>query len=251
MSEQPYFLISEVAKYLNVSRKCILNLERKGLVKADKISDKGYRYYSAEGIALIEYMLRLKQTELTLEQINGLISGRIPKEKIIDILSKRKEAISFLLDQFEVLDSKPRFEFLKEEDIYVYTKETIYDYEYSIADLYQNARVAYENAIKEGCVIDFTKPFFSYYDSSSIYKDKRRVNNIPLLNNLNGEILHLGKRLRVSFIYVERLEAMVSKAYEIIKLNGLTPTGKVFTCSEGGPIAVQKVHIIKIDIEYK
>lgn len=251
MEELKYFKIAEVAKFLNVTRKCILNLERKGLVKADKINENGYRFYSSERVALIEYMLRLKKTELTLEQINKLINGEIDKDKVIDLLIERKEAIDFLLKQFDVLSSVPRFEFLPEEDLYVYTKENTNTQEYTMNELYYNARIAYEHCIKEGCVVDKTKPFFSYCNSNTYKIDYRRINVIPLLVKNKGKEIHFGKRLRVSFTSLALFNDMVIKAKELLKLNGLTLTGRIMICSESGPIKVQNQHIIKLDFEYK
>lgn len=69
------YLIGDVAKMVGLSRDALRFYEKKGVLNARK-KDNGYRYYSEDDIYKLMYILYHRKMNTSLEEIEGLMSGR-------------------------------------------------------------------------------------------------------------------------------------------------------------------------------
>ena len=69
------YLIGDVAQMVGLSRDALRFYEKKGVINARK-KDNGYRYYSEEDIYKLMYILYQRKMNTSLEEIEGLMSGR-------------------------------------------------------------------------------------------------------------------------------------------------------------------------------
>lgn len=86
-------LIGEIADFFGVSRKAIRLYEKKGIIKPVEVdAQNGYRYYSAAQVQQLNALLELKSLGLSLEEIKSVLDGETTKEKLSDVLEKKRQA---------------------------------------------------------------------------------------------------------------------------------------------------------------
>ena len=109
---KPYFLINEVAKLHNLSKKTLLYYDRIGLFVPDHIDEEtGYRYYIREQFPYLKQIIYLKDLGFSLVEIQELLEDRrfeplISKleEKLIEVNAKiddyshKKDDLEYLLN---------------------------------------------------------------------------------------------------------------------------------------------------------
>lgn len=86
-------LIGEIADFFGVSRKAIRLYEKKGIIKPVEVdAENGYRYYSAAQVQQLNALLELKSLGFSLEEIKSVLDGETTKEKLSDVLEKKRQA---------------------------------------------------------------------------------------------------------------------------------------------------------------
>lgn len=87
------YKISEVAKIFNISRETLLYYDKIGILKPDYIDEtNNYRYYFEESITKLGFILILKDSHLSLEEIKKYLSSN-EKEKSLNVLYKRLDIV--------------------------------------------------------------------------------------------------------------------------------------------------------------
>lgn len=85
-----YFSIGEVSKKLNLSLRTLRYYDQIGLVEPALKEDNGKRYYTPENMLLLEKVLLLKATSMSLEDIKKIIS-RITIQKTLAVHKEQLE----------------------------------------------------------------------------------------------------------------------------------------------------------------
>lgn len=85
-----YFSIGEVSKKLNLSLRTLRYYDQIGLVEPALKEDNGKRYYTPENMLLLEKVLLLKATSMSLEDIKKIIS-RITIQKTLVVHKEQLE----------------------------------------------------------------------------------------------------------------------------------------------------------------
>lgn len=96
MEEKPegLYQIGEIATSCGVTRRAILHYEDKGLISPSYISDSsGYRYYTSRDLSNLMLVMKLKDAELSLDEIADYFGGAEVVEQYIAHLEARKEHI--------------------------------------------------------------------------------------------------------------------------------------------------------------
>lgn len=75
VEKQAEYLIGDVARMVGLSRDALRFYEKKGVINAKK-KDNGYRYYSEDDIYKLMYILYHRKMNTSLEDIEGLMSGK-------------------------------------------------------------------------------------------------------------------------------------------------------------------------------
>lgn len=75
VSEQAEYLIGDVAQMAGLSRDALRFYEKKGIISARK-KENGYRYYSEDDIYRLMCILYHSKMNTSLEELEGLMSGR-------------------------------------------------------------------------------------------------------------------------------------------------------------------------------
>ncbi len=84
--------IGQVAKRTDVGIETIRFYERRGLIDEPPRRDSGYRQYSEDVIARIEFIKRAKELGFSLKDINELFSLRVDHDTPCDDVRSRAEA---------------------------------------------------------------------------------------------------------------------------------------------------------------
>lgn len=93
-----YFSTGEVSKKLNLSLRTLRYYDQIGLVEPAMKEDNGKRYYTPENMLLLEKVLLLKATSMSLEDIKKII-GRITIQKTLAVHKDQLEHDIKLLQQ--------------------------------------------------------------------------------------------------------------------------------------------------------
>ncbi len=96
MEEKPerLYQIGELAAACGLTRRTILHYESKGLISPSYVSDSsGYRYYTSRDLSNLMLVLKLKDAELSLEEIADYLGGADVVEQYIARLEARKDHI--------------------------------------------------------------------------------------------------------------------------------------------------------------
>lgn len=94
--KQKEYLIGDVANMVGLSRDALRFYEKKGVISARK-KENGYRYYSEDDIYKLMYILYHRKMNTSLEEIEGLMSGKattcLIREHIRQRAQEEREAI--------------------------------------------------------------------------------------------------------------------------------------------------------------
>jgi len=103
------YKISEIAKMFNISRTALIHYDHCGLLKPSFRNEKKYRLYSDIDIQKLELILALKESGLTLGEIQSYLDG-ISDMTSIELLEtqkvKIKEKINSLKLQYDIIDKR-------------------------------------------------------------------------------------------------------------------------------------------------
>lgn len=83
MDEKIYgFKIGEMADYFGVSTDTLRIYDRKGVIPAKKDSHNQYRFYNREDFIILDYIMRLRKTDMPLKDIRHLINESTLEESL-------------------------------------------------------------------------------------------------------------------------------------------------------------------------
>ena len=115
MDKEKLYTIGEVSRLCNISAKTLRFYDKIGMIVPDKVSESGYRYYSADTILNIPVVKYYKQMGFKLEEMQQLVNG----DDFQEVQTSCKEKIDELWRQVrEIQDSyvsvKDWYELLQE-----------------------------------------------------------------------------------------------------------------------------------------
>ena len=89
------FRIGDFSKLCQVSVKALRFYDEVGLLKPTYIDrDTGYRYYSATLLSRLSRILAFKELGLSLSEINHLLGGDLPVDRVRELLQKRRAELA-------------------------------------------------------------------------------------------------------------------------------------------------------------
>ncbi len=95
--------IGDFSKLGRVTIKTLRYWDEIGLLKPDYVNDdNGYRYYTADKLAIVQQILSMKELGLYLEDIQRVLRDRVNSNEWLDLLQKRKMS---LLDEIRLSES--------------------------------------------------------------------------------------------------------------------------------------------------
>lgn len=86
------YKISEVAKKYGITRTALIHYDHCGLLSPSVRNDKNYRFYSQEDMEKLELIIALKESGLTLKEIDAYLKDTSRKTSI-ELLSQQKEKL--------------------------------------------------------------------------------------------------------------------------------------------------------------
>ncbi len=92
--------IDQVAKYFNITKSKLRYYEKNGIIKEIERDQNGNRIYTDQDLVWIEFFLNLKETDMTLKEIQYYISLKKFGE---DTIEERK---NILLNQVDSIDDR-------------------------------------------------------------------------------------------------------------------------------------------------
>ena len=90
---------SQLAKRVNVNIETLRYYERRGLIPAPKRKASGYRLYSEDYVARIQFIKRSQALGFTLKEIKELLSLRVDPETSCDQVREKAEAKTHEIDE--------------------------------------------------------------------------------------------------------------------------------------------------------
>lgn len=104
-----YYSTGEFAELCGVNKKTLFHYDNIDLLKPEKISSNGYRYYSSAQLEIFSVISILKDLEMPLREIKTFINARTP-DKSVELFNKEKsiveEKINHLKRVQKLLDVK-------------------------------------------------------------------------------------------------------------------------------------------------
>lgn len=79
------YTIGDLAKKLNITTRTIRYYDQKGLVKPSRVSESGYRLYSAKQVKQLKLIIFLKELGFSLKDIQKILEDK-NGDKLIDLL---------------------------------------------------------------------------------------------------------------------------------------------------------------------
>ena len=87
-----YYTTGEFAQLCGVNKKTLFHYDNINLLKPEKITENGYRYYSSNQLELFSVINILKDLEMPLKEIKEFLDTRTP-EKTVALFNKEKSII--------------------------------------------------------------------------------------------------------------------------------------------------------------
>ncbi|MBI1745912.1 MAG: heavy metal-responsive transcriptional regulator [Acidobacteria bacterium] len=98
--------IGQLAKKAQVNIETIRYYERRGLIPEPPRRDSGYRQYSAEHVAYIQFIQRAKTLGFSLKEISELLSLRVnPRTTCGDVKQRAEAKIADMEEKIQILES--------------------------------------------------------------------------------------------------------------------------------------------------
>ncbi|MEF9958644.1 MAG: MerR family transcriptional regulator [Niameybacter sp.] len=97
-----HYLIGDVAKLLPISKDTLRYYDKLGIVSPKKSTQNNYRYYTREDLLALSYVLILRDLELSLEEIKGLICNN-SLEGFHLLLDRQEQVINAKLTKLQRL----------------------------------------------------------------------------------------------------------------------------------------------------
>ncbi|WBW96228.1 helix-turn-helix domain-containing protein [Oceanirhabdus sp. W0125-5] len=254
-----YLTIGEVSKLLNISAYNIRYYEKEGLVKASHVSDSGYRLYSYEDVYILNTIIILRESGLSIKEVKKLINN-YNKESYIQAMKKSYEKLDKEINRLKLLKDDinesleiiDKYEKNKEtfsfkdfpERRFVCIKKSDYEMDYSIKEIYD---ICDENRIDMSVM--YKRDFYYILEENQI--------SVCLLDdnqyNLKSMIYKKGKYLRYSFFVNNdmEIEGRMEEMFEYINKNNIEYEGdpiliiglKASMISESGYIGELQIKI--------
>ena len=99
-NEKNLFSIGEIAKFINITRKIILNYETKGLIKPDfKEGLTGNRYYSIDTFTQIRAIRVFQNLGLSLDEIRDYFNGTTDLQPLIKRLELLRDELNLNIEK--------------------------------------------------------------------------------------------------------------------------------------------------------
>ncbi|QIK69468.1 MerR family transcriptional regulator [Erysipelothrix sp. HDW6C] len=251
MSEH-YFLINEVAKLHNMSKKTLIYYDRIGIFKPDHIDEEtGYRYYLREQFPYLKQIMYLKKLDFSLDEIQELLENR-QFAPLIDKLSTRlvevdteithlhemKQDLEYLIDFYQ------QVQFIDDRDLFkpgiklFNTRTVIYELCDDQNDK-QQVMLAYRKMLRTLISLNIFSqmPYGTIHlapeeSGQDYYQKVGSFISLPHSMGLPNEI----EQPRGKYAYMYKKggyydESSLNKLLKWIKDNGYTPVGNVYDFS--------------------
>ena len=102
MDNKNLFSIGEIAKAVGITRKAILNYEKKGLIKPDKKDGNvGNRYYTIDTFTQIRTIRVFQNLGLSLDEIREYFEGKSDLEPMIERLEKMRDELNLTIEKLK------------------------------------------------------------------------------------------------------------------------------------------------------
>ncbi len=101
MNSTDKYKISEVAKKFDITRTTLIHYDNCGLLSPSFRNEKNYRYYTLDDIQKLEIILALKESGLTLKEIQSYLSYE-SKKTSIELLSQQKIEIDKKIKELKI-----------------------------------------------------------------------------------------------------------------------------------------------------
>ncbi len=163
------YLVSEVAKFFEVSKDTIRYYDKVGIIKPDKNSETQYRYYSREDLISFSYVFLLKELGLSLKDIGTLLNHN-SLDVSMSILNKRKEEIENTIKKLNMIkDMIDDYNKLN-----IYTRNSLNDFHIddNVLIIYQeiNKNKSFNMNIKQFEDLGFDKiPLFTFCFDKEVF----------------------------------------------------------------------------------
>lgn len=99
-SNKQLFSIGEIAKFLGITRRIILNYEEHGLVKPDvKKGENGNRFYTIDTFTQIRIIRTFQNLGLSLDEIRGYFDNSMDISVVIQRLEKLRDELNLNIEK--------------------------------------------------------------------------------------------------------------------------------------------------------
>jgi len=117
------YKISEIAKMFNITRTALIHYDNCGLLSPSIRNEKNYRFYNSEDIKKLEFILALKESGLSLKEIQTYLIEKINKTSIELLIHQKKE----IDKKIEILKTQNHIIEKRIENLNKFSTITIYD----------------------------------------------------------------------------------------------------------------------------
>lgn len=108
--EEKFIQIGELAKKTKVTPRTIKHYEEKGLIKAFKKTQGGFRLYQNDKVKLVERIRQLKKVGFSLREVKEIeeINGIVEEQNILEKVNEKElnKMITFLQFQLEKTEER-------------------------------------------------------------------------------------------------------------------------------------------------
>lgn len=129
MNNKNLFTIGEIAKFIGITRKIILNYEAKGLIKPDKKDgNSGNRYYTIDTFTQIRTIRLFQNLGLSLDEIHKYFNDNTDLLPMIKHLEDMRDKLNIAIEKLKERNNKTNNTVkeiqIEAQTIYFYTSDT-------------------------------------------------------------------------------------------------------------------------------